>query len=254
MSKLDGRVAIVTGAAQGIGTAYAKAFAGEGAKVVITDILDCEPAAREIRNMYQGAEVLALRTDVSNEKACEEMVAKTVERFGRLDILVPNAAMFGGLGYKGFEDIPVSEFDAVMAVNIKGPWLCIKAATPQMKKQGYGKIINIASGTLFKGSPNLLHYVSSKGAILAMTRSLARELGDHGIRVNSLAPGLTMSEAVIALDEEHHDSHMKTVNSRAIKREQTPDDLVGAMIFLASADSDFMTGQCMVVDGGSVNH
>jgi NAD(P)-dependent dehydrogenase (short-subunit alcohol dehydrogenase family) len=254
MSKLDGRVAIVTGAAQGIGAAYAKAFAAEGAKVVITDIDDCEPVARDIRTSYQGAEVLALRTDVSSEKACEEMVAKTVERFGRLDILVPNAAMFGKLGYKGFEDIPVAEFDAVMAVNIKGPWLCIKAATPQMKKQGYGKIINIASGTIFKGSPNLLHYVSSKGAILAMTRSLARELGDHGIRVNSLAPGLTMSEAVIALDEDHHEQHVKTVNSRAIKREQTPDDLVGAMIFLASADSDFMTGQCMVVDGGSVNH
>jgi len=254
MSKLDGRVAIVTGAAQGIGATYAKAFAAEGAKVVVTDIDDCEPVAQEIRNSYQGAEVLTLRTDVSSEKACEEMVAKTVERFGRLDILVPNAALFGKLGYKGFEDIPVSEFDAVMAVNIKGPWLCIKAATPQMKKQGYGKIINIASGTLFKGSPNLLHYVSSKGAILAMTRSLARELGDHGIRVNSLAPGLTMSEAVIAMDEDHHEQHMKTVNSRALKREQTPDDLVGAMIFLASADSDFMTGQCMVVDGGSVNH
>ena len=254
MSRLDGKVAIVTGAAQGIGATYAKALAGEGAKVVITDIDDCAATERAIKDAYQGAEVLSLRTDVTSEKACDDMVAATVRRFGRLDILVPNAALFGKLGYKGFEDIPVAEFDAVMAVNVKGPWLCIKAATPQMKKQGYGKVINIASGTLFKGSPNLLHYVSSKGAVLAMTRSLSRELGEFGIRVNSLAPGLTMSEAVIAQDADHHDAHQKTVNSRALKREQMPDDLIGALLFLASPDSDFMTGQCMVVDGGSVNH
>ena len=254
MSRVEGRTAVVPGAAQGIGATYAKAFAREGAKVVITDIQDCEPVAKRIRGEYQGAEVLALRTDVSKEKECEDMVRETVDRFGRLDILVPNAAMFGGLGYKSFDDIPVAEWDAVMAVNIKGPWLCIKAAAPQMKKQKYGKIITVASGTLFKGTPNFLHYVTSKGAILAMTRALSRELGEHGICVNSIAPGLTMSEAVIAMEKDYHDVHQRTVVSRAIKREQVPDDLVGALLFLAAPDSDFMTGQCMVVDGGSVNH
>ena len=254
MSRLQGRVAVITGAAQGIGAVYAKAMAGEGAKLTLCDVDDCEPVAKQIRETYQGADVLALRTDVTSEQACEDLVKQTVDRYGRLDIMVPNAALFGKLGYKGFEDIPVAEWDAVMAVNIKGPWLCIKAATPQMKKQKYGKIITIASGTIFKGTPNLMHYVSSKGAILAMTRVLSRELGDHGIRVNAIAPGLTMSEAVVALDAEYHDAHQKTVTSRALKREQLPDDLTGAMIFLASAESDFMTGQCVVVDGGNVNN
>ena len=254
MDRLAGRVAIITGAAQGIGAVYARAMAAEGAKLTICDVDDCAPVAKKIQSEFQGAQVLALKTDVTDEKQVNDLVKQTVDTYGRLDIMVPNAALFGKLGYKGFEDIPPSEFDAVMAVNIKGPWLCARAAAPQMKKQKYGKIINIASGTIFKGSPNLLHYVSSKGAILAMTRSLSRELGDHGIRVNALAPGLTMSEAVAALDEDYHDSHMKTVNSRALRREQMPEDLTGAMIFLASADSDFMTGQCMVVDGGSVNH
>jgi NAD(P)-dependent dehydrogenase (short-subunit alcohol dehydrogenase family) len=254
MSRLDGRVAIITGAAQGIGAVYAKAMAAEGAKLTICDVDDCEPVAKAIRSEFQGAQVMALKTDVTNEKAVNDLVKQTVDKYGRLDIMVPNAALFGKLGYKGFEDIPVAEFDAVMAVNIKGPWLCAKAAAPQMKKQKYGKIINIASGTVFKGTPNLMHYVSSKGAILAMTRVLSRELGDHGICVNAIAPGLTMSEAVIEMDKVHHDSHQKTMTSRALKREQIPEDLTGAMIFLASADSDFMTGQCMVVDGGSVNH
>ena len=253
MDRLAGRVAIVTGAAQGIGATYAKALAGEGAKIVITDILDCGPVADDIEAAYQGADVLSLDTDVSDEAATKEMVAKTIEKFGKLDILVTNAALFGHITVGPFEDIPVAEWDKLMAVNVKGPWLCAKAAVPEMRKQGYGKIINIASGTLFKGTPNMLHYVSSKGAVLAMTRSLSREVGGDGICVNTIAPGLTMSENVLARDD-HTKHRQEIIDSRAIAREEVPGDLIGALLFLASADSDFMTGQCLVVDGGSVNH
>ncbi len=255
MGRLDDRVAIVTGAAQGIGETYASALAGEGAKVVLADIDDCGPAAEKIRSGYQGAEVLALRTDVTSEAETQAMVGETVAKFGRVDIMVTNAAVFGKIMPGPFEDISVEQWDSLMAVNVKGPFLCAKAAVPQMRRQKYGKIINIASGTLFKGSPYMLHYVSSKGAILALTRSLSREVGEDGICVNTLAPGLTMSENVIANRNEQRDlNHDMVVNSRAFKRDETPDDLVGALIFLSSADSDFMTGQCVVVDGGSVNH
>jgi NAD(P)-dependent dehydrogenase (short-subunit alcohol dehydrogenase family) len=253
MSKLENKVAIVTGAAQGIGATYAKALAAEGANVVLTDMLDCAAVAAEIETTYQGTETLALTTDVSDEQATQAMVEQTVERFGRLDILVNNAAIFGTIVPGPFENIEVADFDKVMAVNVKGPWLCTKAAAPVMRKQGSGKIINIASGTVFKGAPNLLHYVSSKGAIIAMTRSLSRELGDDGICVNTIAPGLTMSENVLN-SEEHMDSRDINMASRALKRYQTPEDLIGALIFLSSEDSDFMTGQCMVVDGGSANN
>jgi len=253
MTKLNDKVAIVTGAAQGIGATYAKALAAEGAKVVLTDVLDCAPAAAEIAAEYQGAETLVLATDVSDEKATQAMIDQTVERFDRVDILVNNAAIFGTLVPGSFEDINVDEWDKLMAVNVKGPWLCTKAAAPVMRQQGYGKIINIASGTLFKGAPNLLHYVSSKGAILAMTRSMSRELGNDNICVNTLAPGLTMSENVLN-SEKHMAYRDANTASRALKRYQTPDDLIGALVFLASADSDFMTGQCLVVDGGSVNN
>ncbi|MBT3991685.1 MAG: glucose 1-dehydrogenase [Rhodospirillaceae bacterium] len=253
MPKLENKVAIVTGAAQGIGATYAKALAAEGAKVVLTDMLDCAPVAAEIEATYQGSETLALTTDVSDEQATQDMVDQTVEKFGRLDVLVNNAALFGAIKPGPFEEIDVAEWDKLMAVNVKGPWLCTKAASPVMRKQGAGKIINIASGTVFKGAPNLLHYVSSKGAIIAMTRSLSRELGEDGICVNTIAPGLTMSEQVLDSDA-HMGYRDANAATRAIKRYQTPDDLIGALIFLSSADSDFMTGQCMVVDGGSANN
>ena len=253
MGRLDGRVAIITGAAQGIGAAYAKALAGEGARVALSDIQDAGAVAREIEATYQGAETLALHTDVSDESQVNAMVAETVERFGKLDILISNAALFASVSHKPFLDIQVEEWDRVMAVNVRGPWLCAKAAVPEMRKNGYGKIVNIASGTLFKGAPNFLHYVTSKGAILAMSRSMSREVGGDGICVNTLAPGLTMSEGVLESDEylAGRDANMA---SRALKRYQEPEDLTGAMLFLVSSDSDFMTGQCMGVDGGSVNH
>ena len=253
MKRLTNRVAIVTGAAQGIGATYARALSAEGARVVVTDIDDCEPVQQEILRTDPNAEVLALRTDVSDEHSVQSMVNEAVDGFGRIDILINNAAIFGQLTPGPFETISPGEWDSLMAVNVKGPFLCARAVVPVMRRQKYGKIINIASGTLFKGTPNLLHYVTSKGAILAMSRSLSREVGDDGICVNSLAPGLTMSENVRARTEhtEHADANVAT---RAIKRPETPEDLVGAMLFLASSDSDFTTGQCLVVDGGSVNH
>jgi NAD(P)-dependent dehydrogenase (short-subunit alcohol dehydrogenase family) len=253
MTKLNGKIAIVTGAAQGIGATYAKALAKEGAKIVLTDIQDCEPVANEIKKNYQGSETLALITDVSDEKSTEKMVEKTIKRFSSIDILVNNAAVFGTLIPGRFEDIDVSEWDNLMAVNVKGPWLCTKAVAPIMRSNGYGKIINIASGTLYKGTPGLLHYVSSKGAIMAMTRVLSRELGEDGICVNTISPGLTMSENVLN-SEIWMESRDLNKNTRALKRYQTPDDLIGTLIFLSSEDSDFMTGQSMVVDGGSANN
>ena len=253
MSKLNGKVAIVTGAAQGIGATYAKALANEGAKVVLTDIHDCKSVANEIAGTYQGSETLTLITDVSDEKSTQEMAEKTLARFGNIDILVNNAAIFGTLIPGRFEDIDVAEWDRLMAVNVKGSWLCTKAVSPTMRRNGYGKIINIASGTLYKGTPGLLHYVSSKGAIIAMTRVLSRELGEDGICVNTISPGLTMSENVLNSENwmAGRDINKET---RALKRYQTPEDLVGALIFLASEESDFMIGQSMVVDGGSANN
>ena len=181
------------------------------------------------------------------------MVEKTLEHFGSIDILVNNAAIFGTLVPGRFENIDVNEWDNLMAVNVKGPWLCTKAVAPIMRQKGCGKIINIASGTLYKGTPGLLHYVTSKGAIMAMTRVLSRELGEDGICVNTISPGLTMSENVLNSEKwmTGRDANKET---RALKRYQTPEDLIGSLIFLSSDDSDFMTGQSMVVDGGSANN
>lgn len=252
MGRLTGQVAIVTGAAQGIGAAYAKALAAEGARVMVADLLDGQTVVEIIRQ--QGGEALARKTDVTDERAVRALVTDTVAAFGQLDILVNNAAMFASITPKPFDQISAAEWDKVMAVNVRGSFHCAAAAIPEMRKQHYGKIINIASGTVFKGMPNLLHYVTSKGAILAFTRALAREVGADGICVNTLAPGLTASEGIV--DQEKHWSAVRdiVVGSRAIKRDETPDDLIGALIFLASHDSDFMTGQCLVVDGGSVTH
>ena len=252
MARLTDQVAIVTGAAQGIGAHYAKALAAEGAKVMATDILDVANTVNIIKQ--QGGEALGLKTDVTDDAQNREMVAKTAAAWGKIDIMVTNAALFGNLKMQKFMDISEEEWDRVIRVNVRGVFQCIKAVVPEMKKQKYGKIINIASGTVFKGTPLLLHYVSSKGAIVAMTRALARELGDDGIRVNALAPGLTASEAVIASGQWVGPIREGNIAGRCIKREETPEDLLGALLFLASKDSDFVTGQTLVVDGGSFLH
>jgi NAD(P)-dependent dehydrogenase (short-subunit alcohol dehydrogenase family) len=169
-------------------------------------------------------------------------------------VLVNNAAIFGNLTLKPFEEIDSAEWDRVMAVNVRGPFECARAVSPVMRRQNYGKIINVASGTVFKGTPLFLHYVSSKGAVVAMSRCLARELGSHNICVNTIAPGLTLSAKVVANPDWQGDIGSGIVASRALKREQLPDDLSGTLVYLASAASDFVTGQVIVVDGGSVTH
>jgi NAD(P)-dependent dehydrogenase (short-subunit alcohol dehydrogenase family) len=251
MGRLEGRVAIVTGSGRGIGAGYAKALAAEGAKVAVTDILDTDNTVNIIRQA--GGEAIGIRCDVTKPEQVKALVAETVSKFGKLDILVNNAAIFADLPLRSFLEIPEEEWDRVMQVNTRGVFSCTKAAVPEMKKNGYGKIVNIASGTVFKGTPMLLHYVSSKGAQIAFTRALAREVGDFGITVNCIAPGLTMSEA-IADDEQWLAIKGGNTASRALKREEVPEDLLGAVVFFSSTDSDFITGQTLVVDGGSAMH
>ena len=250
-ARLDGRVAIVTGGGRGIGVAYCKALAAEGARVVVSDIVDTENTVNIIKQA--GGEAIGVHCDVTRPDQIKAMVAHTIETYGRLDILVNNAALFADLRVKSFLEIDEAEWDTMMEINTRGLFSCAKAAVPEMKKNGYGKIVNITSSTVHKGVPMMLHYVSSKGAVIAFTRSLAREVGEDGIRVNSIAPGLTISEK-IAQDDQWGPFRERNVESRAIKREQTPEDLIGTLVFLCSADSDFVTGQTMVCDGGSAMH
>ena len=251
MGRLAGRVAIVTGGGRGIGVTYAKALAEAGAKVVVSDIIDTETTVNIIKQA--GGEATGIHCDVTEPDQTRGLVAGTVEAYGKLDILVNNAALFADLKQRPFMEIDEEEWDRVMRINTRGVFSCVKAAVPEMRKNGYGKIINIASGTVFKGTPLLLHYVSSKGAIVAMTRSLAREVGDDGISVNAIAPGLTMSEKVLQ-DDQWTTLQSGNVGSRAFKRDEVPEDLIGALLFFSSSDSDFVTGQTLVIDGGSAMH
>jgi NAD(P)-dependent dehydrogenase (short-subunit alcohol dehydrogenase family) len=249
MDRLKGKVAIVTGGGSGIGKALARRLAADGAAVVIADLANYDTAAAEIAKAT-GARMLGLQVDVSSENDVARMAAETVKAFGRIDILVNNAAVFSTIKLKPFEEIGVAEWRKVMDVNILGVALCCRACVPHMRKSGAGRIINLASGAPIKGVPLFLHYISSKGAVIAMTRGLARELGKDGITVNSLAPGFTLSENV-AKDPVHVQQGERTRMTRAIQRDETPEDLVGAVSFLASADAAFITGQTLVVDGGS---
>jgi NAD(P)-dependent dehydrogenase (short-subunit alcohol dehydrogenase family) len=247
--RLKDKVAIVTGATRGLGRAYALRLAKEGAKVVVADILDGKETVDAITAI--GGEALYVKTDVTSEESTQSLARKVVERFGRIDILVNNAALFADLVKKPFWEIPASEWDKVMAVNLKGPFLCAKAVYPQMKKQGKGKIINVASGTFYKGLPLFLHYVVSKGGNVAITRSMAREVGDAGINVNCIAPGYTETEVLKENPQDPPDVIKMASVARCIKRPETPDDLTGTIVFLSSDDSDFITGQTIIVDGGS---
>ena len=252
MQKLKDRVAIITGSAQGIGAAYARAMAAEGARVAIADILDGTSLAKEIE--AAGGRAMAVQVNVADETSVLAMAEAVNEHFGRIDILVNNAAVYASLQLKPFSEIDVAEWDKVMAVNVRGPFVCAKAVVPFMRGNGYGRIVNISSGTPFKGTPNLLHYVTSKGAILALTRALAREVGGDGICVNTLAPGLVLSEGVIQNIDMREKLTVTVLASRAIKRDQTPEDLIEPLLFLASEACAFMTGETLVVDGGSVMH
>ncbi len=254
MGRLDGRAAIVTGGAKGIGAHYARALAAEGARLMIADIADGKEAAQSLAREHGANSVASAITDVSDEAAVKALVAETMERFGQIDILVNNAALFAPLQETKCTEIDTAVWDRVMAINLRGPFLMVKHVAPQMRARGYGKIINIGSGSIFHGIPWMLHYVTSKGGIVAMTRVQALELGEHGIRVNTLSPGLTMSETLVAENPGHiATARDRVVASRSLKRDAHPQDLLGALVFLASADSDFMTGQNVVVDGGNAN-
>lgn len=244
--RLADRVIVVTGAGQGIGKVYAHALAAEGAKLVLCDLSDPRSVAEAIER--EGGQAVSRAADVTSASAVRELVRTAEERFGTIHALVNNAALFTALAKKPFEQIESDEWDRVMAVNTRGTFECVKAVAPIMRRQKYGKIVNIASGTLFKGSTGMLHYVASKGAVVAMTRVLARELGDDNICVNAVAPGFTESE----MADEHAKQSGATVASRCFKRAETPEDVVGSVIFLCSGESDFITGQTLVVDGGSV--
>jgi len=250
--RLTGKAAIVTGGAQGIGAAYAKALAAEGARVCVGDVADSSAVRDAI--IAAGGEAIAARVDVTDAASVGAMVAATTKAFGRLDILVNNAAIFGKLEIKPFTEISSAEWDQVSAVNVRGVFECCKAAIPDMRRLGSGRIVNIASATVFKGSPLLLHYVASKGAVVALTRALAREVGIDNITVNCIAPGLVMSESVAANMSYGHEFVAANTASRALKREAAPGDMIGPMIFLCSDESAFMTGQTVVVDGGSIMH
>jgi NAD(P)-dependent dehydrogenase (short-subunit alcohol dehydrogenase family) len=239
MSTLDGKIAIVTGGAQGIGAAIARGLEAEGAEVVVADL---EPP--------EGG----IQADVSSEGDVERMVAEALERNGRIDILVNNAGLYASLEMRAFTEIPLEEWNRVMEVNVASMFLTCRAVVPVMRDQGGGKIVNISSGTPFRGVPFLLHYVTSKGAIVAFTRSLAKEVGAGSIHVNCVAPGFTMSEGVKSHPEVIEALRDVSVAARTIKRDQVPEDVVGAVVFLCSPAADFITGQTMVIDGGQFFH
>ena len=246
MGRLDDKVAIVTGGARNIGAVYAGALAAEGARVVVADVLDGADAARSIRDA--GGQAVAVEADVSREDDTLRMAQAAVDAFGRIDVLVNNAAIYLSINRRPFYEISAEEWDRVTAVNIKGVFLCAKAVLPHMRDQGGGRIINISSNTVMAGTPNFLHYVASKAALIGMTRSMARELGAFGINVNAIAPGLVEHEGQTVPPE----ISASRVDARSIKRRQVPQDLTGAVLYLASPDSDFVTGQTLVVDGGNI--
>jgi len=239
------KVAIVTGGGIGLGRAYCKALADEGARVVVADIAD--DAAQAVAKEVNG---LAVHVDVTSAEQTAAMAARAVQAYGAIDVLVNNAGMYSSIAKRPFTQIPLEEWDRCMAVNVKGVFLCCRAVYPQMKQQGRGKIINISSGTVLGGTPRFLHYVSSKAALIGLTRALAREVGDDGINVNAITPGLTIADENQRrmLSEEYLAPRRQ---ARAFKRDQYPEDLVGAVVFLASSASDFITGQTLNVDGGA---
>ncbi len=239
------KVVIITGGGGKIAKTYALAFAKEGAKISLPDLVSAEPVVKAVQDA--GGTAMAMQCDVCREASVKAMVEATVKRFGGVDVLVNNAAYFMTVKKSPFWEMEVEEFDKAMAVNVRGVWLCAKAAFPYLKRSGKGKIINISSGVALNGSPNYIHYVGSKGAVIAMTRAMARELGDYGICVNAVAPGFTVTEGR-AVDPEYE---RKRNQVRCFKRTQVEADVVGAVLFLASSESDFVTGQTISVDGGT---
>ena len=250
MRRMNGKVAVVTGAAQGIGRAYAESLATHGAQVVVSDVQDTGETVAAIK--VAGGEAIGLKADVTSDESLLAMVQEAESAFGPIEILVNNAAIFAELELKPFTQISNDEWDLVMRVNVRGPFQAAKAVVPSMKKNGRGKIINISSGTVLRGAPMFLHYVSSKGAVIAQTRAISRELAADGICVNAIIIGLTESDGVRA-HKQLSAARAPTLAMRAIQREMLPEDVLGTMLFLASEDSDFITGQSINVDGGALN-
>ena len=252
--RLKDKVAIITGAAHGIGKAYARRFTEEGAHVVIADIDGAAGAAVAKALLDSGGSAWARRTDVRSFADVQALTEETVRRFGRIDVLLNNAAIYVTQKlWKGpVEELPIDEWDRVMEVNLKGVFLCSKAVIPIMKQQKSGKIINIASGTFFSGSGDMPHYTTAKGGVVALTRVMARQLGDWGINVNCMTPGSTMSEESVS--DEVLKRREGSTEKRVFRRIETPADIVGTALFLASSDSDFVTGQLLVVEGGGIMH
>lgn len=251
MNRLSGKVAVVTGAAQGIGAAYAKGLASEGAKVVVSDVSDPSGVVDEINS--SGGQAIGIRADVTDDESLQALVSETESHFGPIEILINNAAIFASLNFKPFMEIDNDEWDAVMRVNARGPFQATKAVLPSMKKNGRGKVINISSGTFLRGAPMFCHYVSSKGAVVGQTRALARELGPSNIYLNCIMVGLTESEGV-ASNQQYDMARTSTHAARIIQRDMEPEDLLGTIYFLASEDSDFISGQCVNVDGGALSY
>jgi NAD(P)-dependent dehydrogenase (short-subunit alcohol dehydrogenase family) len=239
---LRGRVVLVTGAGGGLGRAFTLGFADAGASVVAADI--DEAAAGETAVLVDG---LALQVDVSDGASVSALVDAVVGRFGGIDVLVNNAALYAGLRRAPFYELDEDDWDRTMGVNLKGPWLVSKLCVPAMRGREGAAIVNVASATVFSGSPEWAHYVASKGGLIALTRVMARELGDLGIRVNALAPGFVLTEASRTVIE---DAETYGVARGAIKRSIQPEDIVGSAVFLASDASGLVTGQTLIVDGG----
>jgi len=250
--RLKEKVIIVTGAGQGIGAAYARRLASEGAKVAVADINGekAQSVADDIKDMGFGA--VAVTTDVSDEQSTIAMRRRVMEAYGRIDVLINNAAIFSTIKTKPVTDISVHEWDQLMAVNLRGVFLCSKSVIPQMKTQGKGKIINVSSATVFMGKPYYIHYVSAKAGVIGFTRALARELGDAGITVNCVTPGYTETEIPRATTSAEQKKAI--ISHQCVKRIGVPEDLEGIMIFLASDESDFMSGQTVNIDGGDNLH
>jgi NAD(P)-dependent dehydrogenase (short-subunit alcohol dehydrogenase family) len=248
MSALDGKVAIVTGGAQGIGRAIADRLAADGARIVIADLKGADAAAAEF------PDGVGLTVDVASEDDVARMASETIERCGSIDVLVNNAGLYASLAMRPFDQIPLDEWRQVMDVNVLSMFLTCRAVVPHMRERGGGRIVNISSGTPFRGVPFVLHYVTSKGAIVAFTRALAKELGGDEILVNCVAPGFTMSAGVEQHPEVVEALRDVSVSARTLKRDQVPEDVVGAVAFLCGPESTFITGQTMVIDGGQYFH
>jgi NAD(P)-dependent dehydrogenase (short-subunit alcohol dehydrogenase family) len=248
--RLAGKTALITGAARGIGLEYARAFVAVGAWVGVADI-DREGGREAARGLGAGA--IAIEMDVTRQDSIDAGFAEAIERLGAIDILINNAALYAPLPTLKVTEIDVELWDKVMGINIRGPFLMVKHTAPHMIARKYGKIVNIGSGTVARGIPDFSHYVTSKGAVTAFTRCVSRELGGHGICVNTLAPGYTLSDTGLTNTAHVEQSKAAAVQRRAIKRDQVPEDLVGTLIYLCSSDSDFMTGQVLALDGGANN-